>query len=179
MYFEFYSGNNGVIESVSIDMSKLDKSLCNYLKNSSINDINIINDKIIIKTCIKPDVLESLNIGLSECIYKYVLDNVINANLSKNYVNVTLDNDMISKNDNIESVTKQPELIENTKNRSYIDDSNNILQLIKNKESISMHDISSTLNLTTEYTSNILNNYRKQGIITYKIIVDERLYKIK
>jgi len=186
MWYEFYSGNKGMIESISIDMSKLDKSLCDYLTSSIRDGVKIINNRIVIETYINPNVLEELNRGLFECIYKYTLDNVMNANLLEKNVNVEKSDDIVRKNDVTDEKNKAVnneikgvnEITSIQKNEPQLETPDAILKIVKDKKSISASNIALELNLTEVYAVNILNKLRRQGIITYNIVGNTRYYEI-
>lgn len=78
MFFELHNSKNGIIKSISIDTSKLDKDVSEHLTESLKGKIKIIDNKFIIKTNMTLDDLQALNDGYIEFHSKFMIDNVIN-----------------------------------------------------------------------------------------------------
>lgn len=78
MFFELHDSKNGIIKSISIDTSKLDKSVCEHLNESLKGKIKIVDNKLIIKTNMTLDVLKDINDGYIEFHSKFIIDNVMN-----------------------------------------------------------------------------------------------------
>ncbi len=78
MFFELHNSKEGIIKSVSIDISKLDKHVCDHLKESLKNKIKITDNKVIIRTNMTLDMLKTLNDGYNEFHSQFILENVIN-----------------------------------------------------------------------------------------------------
>lgn len=78
MFFELHNSKEGVIKSISIDISKLDKSVCDHLKESLKNKVKITDNKVIIKTNMTLDDLKILNDGYLTFHSQFILENVIN-----------------------------------------------------------------------------------------------------
>ncbi len=77
MFFELHDSKNGIIKSISIDMSKLDKNACDHLKESLKNKVKIIENKIVIKTHMTLDSLKILNDGYLTFHSQFITENVI------------------------------------------------------------------------------------------------------
>lgn len=78
MFFELNNSKNGIIKSISIDTSKLDKEVCDHLKESLKSKMKIVDNKVIIQTNMTLDMLKELNDGYVEFHSQFVIDNVIN-----------------------------------------------------------------------------------------------------
>ncbi len=78
MFFELNNSKNGVIKSISIDLSKIDKSVCDHLTKSLKGKIKIVDNKLTIKTNITFDDLQTLNDRYIELHSKFIVNNVIN-----------------------------------------------------------------------------------------------------
>lgn len=79
MFFELNNSKNGIIKSISIDISKLDKSVCDHLKESLKNKVKIVDNKVIIKTNMTLEMLKTLNDGYMTFHSQFILDNVISS----------------------------------------------------------------------------------------------------
>jgi len=77
MFFELNDSKDGIIKSISINLSKLDKSVCDHLKESLKNKVKIVDNKIIIKTNMTLDDLKTLNDGYLTFHTQFIVDNVI------------------------------------------------------------------------------------------------------
>ena len=78
MFFELHNSKEGIIKSISIDTSKLDKSVCDHLKESLKNKVKIVDNKVIIKTNMTLEMLKTLNDGYNEFHSQFILENVVN-----------------------------------------------------------------------------------------------------
>ena len=78
MFFELHNSKEGIIKSISIDISKLDKSVCDHLKESLKNKVKIVDNKVIIKTNMTLEMLKTLNDGYNEFHSQFILENVVN-----------------------------------------------------------------------------------------------------
>ena len=78
MFFELHNSKEGIIKSISIDISKLDKSVCDHLKESLKNKVKITDNKVIIKTNMTLEMLKTLNDGYNEFHSQFIIDNVVN-----------------------------------------------------------------------------------------------------
>ena len=80
MFFELCDSKCGIIKSISIDLTKLDKNVCDHLTETLKNKIKIIDNRLTIKTNMTLDELESLNKGYNEFHSQFILENVIKIN---------------------------------------------------------------------------------------------------
>jgi len=78
MFFELNDSKNGIIKSISIDTSKLDKDVCDHLKESLKGKMKIIDNKVIIKTNMTLEILKELNDGYIEFHSQFIINNIIN-----------------------------------------------------------------------------------------------------
>ncbi len=78
MFFDFCDGKNGIIKSISIDTSKLDVNVKEYLLESIKKDVKLVDNKIIIKTNMTFEMLKKLNDGYNEFHSQFIVENVIN-----------------------------------------------------------------------------------------------------
>ncbi len=78
MFFELNDSKSGIIKSISIDLNKLDKHVCDHLKESLKNKIKITDNKVIIRTNMTLEMLKTLNDGYNEFHSQFIIDNVIN-----------------------------------------------------------------------------------------------------
>ena len=81
MFFELNNSKNGIIKSISIDTSKLDKEVCDHLKESLKSKMKIVDNKVIIQTNMTLDMLKELNDGYVEFHSQFILDNIINKSI--------------------------------------------------------------------------------------------------
>jgi len=77
MFFELNDSKNGIIKSISIDITKLDKSVCDHLMESLKKNTKIVDNKVIIKTNMTLEMLKTLNDGYLTFHSQFVLDNII------------------------------------------------------------------------------------------------------
>lgn len=77
MLYELYNSKNGVIKSISIDLNKLDKDVKNHLEETLKGRVKVVDNKVIIKTSLTLDQLNTLNNGYNEFHSKFIVDNVI------------------------------------------------------------------------------------------------------
>ena len=77
MFFNFDSGKDGIIKSISIDVNKLDVSVKDHLVESLKNKVKIVDGKAIIKCDMSFEELKTLNNGYNEFHSKFILENVI------------------------------------------------------------------------------------------------------
>lgn len=78
MFFDLCDSKDGVIKSISIDLSKLDKHVKEHLEESLKSKIKIIDNKVIIKTNMTLEMLKTLNDGYLTFHSQFILENVIN-----------------------------------------------------------------------------------------------------
>ncbi len=78
MFFELHNSKNGIIKSISIDLSKIDKSVCDHLTKSLKGKMKIIDNKVIIKTNMTLNDLQALNDRYIELHSKFIINNIIN-----------------------------------------------------------------------------------------------------
>ena len=79
MFFELNNSKDGIIKSISIDLSKLDKHVKDHLIESLKSKIKINDNKVIIKTNMTLEMLKTLNDGYNEFHSQFIIDNVINS----------------------------------------------------------------------------------------------------
>jgi hypothetical protein len=80
MFFELGNSKKGIITSISFDISKLDKSVCDHLCESLGKKVKIIDGRVTIKTNMTLDDLKTLNDGYNEFHSRFILNNVVNFN---------------------------------------------------------------------------------------------------
>ncbi len=78
MFFELNNSTNGIIKSISIDLSKLDKHVKNHLIESLKSKIKINDNKVIIKTNMTLEMLKILNDGYLTFHSQFIVENVVN-----------------------------------------------------------------------------------------------------
>jgi len=78
MFFELHNSKEGIIKSISIDISKLDKFVCDHLKESLKNKVKVTDNRVIIKTNMTLEMLKTLNDGYNEFHSQFILENVVN-----------------------------------------------------------------------------------------------------
>lgn len=78
MFFELNDSKNGIIKSISIDLSKIDKHVCDHLMESMKRNTKIVDNKLIIKTNMTLEELKILNEGYMTFHSQFIIDNVIN-----------------------------------------------------------------------------------------------------
>ena len=78
MFFKFESGKNGIIETISFSIEKLDESVKSHLKEVLKNKIKIKDGKVIVKTPgITVEELKTINNGYEQFHSQFIIDNVI------------------------------------------------------------------------------------------------------
>lgn len=78
MFFELHNSKDGIIKSISIDLSKIDKHVKDHLLESLKSKIKINDNKLIIKTNMTLEILKTLNDGYLTFHSQFIVDNVIN-----------------------------------------------------------------------------------------------------
>lgn len=78
MFYQLYNSKNGIIKSISIDLTKLDKDVCDHLGETLKNKIKIVDNKVIIKTEMTLEQLKTLNEGYNQFHSQFILENIIN-----------------------------------------------------------------------------------------------------
>ena len=76
MFFELNDSKSGIIKSISIDLSKMDKDVCDHLLETLKKNIKIVDRKIIIKTNMTLSELKILNDGYSEFHSRFIDENI-------------------------------------------------------------------------------------------------------
>ncbi len=167
MTFELCDSENGLITSISIEISKLDNNLKEYLENN----VKIKDKRFIIN-------IDNITLNdLKELNVKY--NKLISTENSLNKVN-DLDEKLQKKlNKAIEEVTtpKESNKILPTQKVIIENIDNSILKLLKER-AMNAFEVAAHLGMQTQEISDKLNKMRNQKILTYKIIGDYRYYSI-
>lgn len=184
MVFELCDSENGLITSVSVEMSKLDNQLKEYLENNS----KVKDKRVIINTDkITLDNLKELNdeydiyMSTREISNKTIENNEdenIQKKLDEN-IGQLKDNKVLNRkiipSDNIND--KQEIKVKFKIKDKTVNIENNILKLLKERP-MSAVEVATLLNMQPLEISDKLNKLRKQGLLLYKIIESERYFSL-
>lgn len=83
MFFEFESGKDGIIKSVSFNISKLNDSTREHLEETLKNKVKYDGSKCIVKCHMTFEELNKINKAYNEFHSQFILENVIPGDLMK------------------------------------------------------------------------------------------------